>query len=245
MYAKKTPRKQSRLLFPSPTPTGDNMSSDVHYTVEKLEWGWAQGVGWEMNGAEEYVQHGERVEQRKRNAWDMMEEGDERKREAGGEGGRERARERWMESSRGCSRTGLLPGCSPDSLYRETQRHEEEERAKGRFRREGEKASWERGKQDDDTEKKSESRKREGVRRKVSKSPDRCRRVWFPCSYPSMPVILPSHPQNRQKHLDWIRLGELATGSVSSNKPCLLLVQKNFMESESCSNFYKTFFESL
>lgn len=52
-----------------------------------------------------------------------------------------------MESSRGCSRTGLLPECSPESLYREIDRKREQ--------REGsEKASWERGKQDDKTEEK-------------------------------------------------------------------------------------------
>lgn len=60
-----------------------------------------------------------------------------------------------MESSRGCSRTGLLPEGSLGSPNREMER---EERAKGRLRGEKEKASWERGKQDDKTEKKMRAR---------------------------------------------------------------------------------------
>lgn len=45
-----------------------------------------------------------------------------------------------MESSRGCRRTGVLPGGSPESLHREEQTHEEEERREQR----GGSEEWER-----------------------------------------------------------------------------------------------------
>lgn len=84
--------------------------------------------------------------------------------------------------------------------------------------------------------KESESRKREGVGNKVSKSPGRCRQEFdFPAHLPACQ----SNCQNTQQHPGLLLVtdgeeGARVTGSVHqpSNMSCLFSIPKQFTDSE-------------
>lgn len=102
---------------------------------------------------------------------------------------------------------------------------ERESKGKAQRRGRGKNRAGSGGKWDDKTEEKSESRKREGVRNKVSESPGQWRREFdFPAHLVACQSKVPEQAETLGQGVTEREEEELAAGSVQPlwNNPCLL-----------------------
>lgn len=160
------------IIIPRLNRWGDKKSSNAHYrrTVGKIgmEMRWGGGAGG-------YVQHGETVERREGNAWDMLEKDGNQRNARQAE--REVGSEQWRAAGVGRGQTGFpwIPA----------QRGADDE--EGREQRGGGRGS-KLGSRDSKRQDRKEwkSAKREGVRNKVSKYLCRCTLQFeFPAHLPA------------------------------------------------------------